>query len=434
MKKFDQNEQLKNWLLRNCFLLVVILLFQNVNAQKKYHPLLKNTSWCVNNGFFWLERNDWYDAVSDSVVSSVTYKKFMHKPPNNGGITLLREDTVLKKVWKFDGTKEILLYDFNLNVGDTLYYVNINTIKLVLVKIDSINIKAGWRQRFIFNDGTIIIESVGSLFFPSEIRNIVQDDNRGVICCFQQNLNTYSANNYPCVPYGQCAVNVIPTPATCFGVCDGQTKAYFVGSGAVTYNWSNPNIYNLCSGNISVSAQDDDGCVSYSSAYIAQPPKIFITTSTTPATNGITDGSATANVTGGTQGYSYNWMPGGGTGQTANGLACGPYTVHVTDANSCTAISVATVACLTDVNELNANMNFRMYPNPTTSNITIEATTNTSYTIQLINLLGEMVYNTSQSAGAKAIIDGGTLPKGIYIVQMRDMQSNISSRQRLVLE
>lgn len=433
MKKLDQNEQLKKWLLKNCFLLVVILLFQNVNAQKKYHPLLKNTSWCVNNGFFWFEKNDWYDAITDSVVSSVTYKKFMHKQPNSGGVTLLREDTVLKKVWKFDGTKEILLYDFNLNVGDTLYYVNINTIKLVLVKIDSINIKAGWRQRFIFNDGTIIIESVGSLFFPSEIRRIVQDDNRGVICCFQQNSNTYSAKNFPCVPYGQCAVNVIPSPTTCFGSCDGQAKAYFVGNGAVTYNWSNPNIYNLCSGNISVSAQDDDGCVSYSSANITQPAKIFITTSTTPATNGNTDGSATANVTGGTQGYTYNWMPAGGTGQTANGLACGSYEVTVTDANGCSATSVATVACVTDINELNADINFRMYPNPATSNITIEATINTPYTIQLINLLGEMVCNTPETTVSKAIIDVGILPKGIYLVQIQNKDNITLGRQRLVI-
>ncbi len=59
-----------------------------------------------------------------------------------------------------------------------------------------------------------------------------------------------------------------------------------------------------------------------------------------PTTN---DGTATANVSGGTSGYSYSWAPGGATTQTITGLDEGTYTVTVTDANGCIETATTTV-------------------------------------------------------------------------------------------
>src|SRR5205814_7026682 len=60
--------------------------------------------------------------------------------------------------------------------------------------------------------------------------------------------------------------------------------------------------------------------------------------------NGGNDGSVTVTPGGGTIPYTYNWSSSPlQTTSTATGLTAGTYTVTVTDAHSCTAISSATI-------------------------------------------------------------------------------------------
>ncbi|KAB2859327.1 MAG: T9SS type B sorting domain-containing protein [Flavobacteriales bacterium] len=68
-----------------------------------------------------------------------------------------------------------------------------------------------------------------------------------------------------------------------------------------------------------------------------------ITTSSSNANCGASNGSATVNVTNGTGPYTYLWSPNGGHQPTANGLQAGTYTVLVTDAVGCTATQNVTV-------------------------------------------------------------------------------------------
>ncbi|RYE26279.1 MAG: hypothetical protein EOP45_04045, partial [Sphingobacteriaceae bacterium] len=64
---------------------------------------------------------------------------------------------------------------------------------------------------------------------------------------------------------------------------------------------------------------------------------------TNVACNGGSNGSATVTPSGGTAPYTYSWLPSGGTGATASGLAAGTYTVTVTDANGCIASRTYTI-------------------------------------------------------------------------------------------
>jgi len=68
-----------------------------------------------------------------------------------------------------------------------------------------------------------------------------------------------------------------------------------------------------------------------------------VTTSSTPANCGASNGSATVVPQGGTAPYTYQWLPNGGNNATANGLLAGTYTVNVTDINGCMATDVVTV-------------------------------------------------------------------------------------------
>lgn len=149
------------------------------------------------------------------------------------------------------------------------------------------------------------------------------------------------------------AANPTATGVLCFGNCNGTASASPTGGTApYTYNWTpgNPtgdgtaNISNLCAGNWTVIVTDANGCTSTQSATVNQPTVLVVSTTVTNVTcNGACNGTATANPSGATPGYTYLWAPGGQTTQTATGLCPGTYTVTVTDANGCTRTATATI-------------------------------------------------------------------------------------------
>ena len=97
-------------------------------------------------------------------------------------------------------------------------------------------------------------------------------------------------------------------------------------------------------GNYSVVVTNAAGISVTKTISIAQPSAITTTTAVTNiACNGGSNGSATVTASGGTGAYTYAWAPSGGAGATASGLAAGNYTCTVTDANSCSKTSAATI-------------------------------------------------------------------------------------------
>jgi hypothetical protein len=59
--------------------------------------------------------------------------------------------------------------------------------------------------------------------------------------------------------------------------------------------------------------------------------------------NGLSNGSVTVNVSGGTLPYTYTWSPSGGNAATATGLAAGNYTVTINDAAGCSSTKTVTI-------------------------------------------------------------------------------------------
>lgn len=144
--------------------------------------------------------------------------------------------------------------------------------------------------------------------------------------------------------------------ATCFGNCDGMATAYGYGGTQIpyTYLWSNgqtsQTATGLCAGTYTVTIWDNYGNSVMGQVTISEPVQISITTLSTPATCGSNDGSAAASASNGVSPYTYLWLPGGETTQTATGLAAGIYTVVVTDANDCTAAATVTVSSNSTLN------------------------------------------------------------------------------------
>jgi gliding motility-associated-like protein len=140
----------------------------------------------------------------------------------------------------------------------------------------------------------------------------------------------------------------------CFGDATGSATATPTGGTAgYTYLWdinagsqTSQTATNLPAGNFVVTVTDANGCSDTISVTINQPATavtIDAVTFTQVSCFGGSDGTATAQVTGGTGAYTYNWVGTGQTNQTVTGLPIGTYNVIVTDANGCFAIDSVTI-------------------------------------------------------------------------------------------
>lgn len=119
------------------------------------------------------------------------------------------------------------------------------------------------------------------------------------------------------------------------------------GESPYIYSWSNSgngsNQINLYAGNYTVTVTDNNGCTATTSATINDNGVPAITITSSDASCGNNDGSATATVSNGTPGYTYNWSNGGNT-PSITGINAGTYTLSVSDANNCMATSTVGIS------------------------------------------------------------------------------------------
>ncbi|MFM2208357.1 MAG: hypothetical protein RL213_2332, partial [Bacteroidota bacterium] len=202
-------------------------------------------------------------------------------------------------------------------------------------------------------------------------------------------------------------------PATCNGTATGSlTVAATGGTTPYTFAWSpsggtSSTANNLAAGNYTVTITDANGCTARVGGVVSQPPAVNGTTSSVPVTcNGLSNGSASVVASGGTAPFTYNWLPSGGTGSTANNLSGGTYTVTITDARGCTATRTVTVA----------------QPSPITyTSTSTTATCGLSDGSAQINVLGgtgPYQYDWSPSGGSASTASG--LSGGAYTVLVTD--------------
>ncbi|MBL4592238.1 MAG: gliding motility-associated C-terminal domain-containing protein [Flavobacteriales bacterium] len=140
--------------------------------------------------------------------------------------------------------------------------------------------------------------------------------------------------------------NIISTPPSCPGVCDGTATINPTGGvGILTILWGasagnqvTPTATGLCAGTHTITITDANGCSITDSITLSDPTNISITISSTlPTCAGDCDGTAIANAAGGTPPYTYSWntVP-VSNNSLVGGLCAGTYIVTVTDNNGCT--------------------------------------------------------------------------------------------------
>lgn len=142
--------------------------------------------------------------------------------------------------------------------------------------------------------------------------------------------------------------NIAETDISCNGLNNGAAMASatgFIPTAAPTFLWSfnnltTPTINNLAPGTYTVTVTDAAGCTATETAEITQPA---VLNNTFNAQNiscfGGSNGTITAQPSGGTTPYMYLWNAGSPNNMaTVNGLSAGIYTVTITDNNSCSIV------------------------------------------------------------------------------------------------
>ncbi|UTW67773.1 T9SS type A sorting domain-containing protein [bacterium SCSIO 12643] len=162
-------------------------------------------------------------------------------------------------------------------------------------------------------------------------------------------------------PASLIAATVIDSNVTCNGFSNGGATASAVG-GTTPYNfaWSNSattvSITGVLAGTYSVTITDANGCTATNSNTITEPAVLIASTTVdSNSTGGLANGGTTASVTGGTTPYNYAWSN-AATTASITGLAMGTYTVTVTDNNSCTATSSATISSMSANTVVDSNV------------------------------------------------------------------------------
>jgi len=205
-------------LLLLCFLFVA---FSAKGQTSVYHPFpdsdaVWNISWThYDQGFVTCtETGKWSYIISgDTLINSIMYHKIyipycrwlsgfcvIDLPCQGGYAGAYRQDTLNKKVWFMfpDSTNEGVLYDFNLNVGDSVHLPYSNCYNYIS-SIDSILIGTNYRKRWhLSNDPffDFLIEGIGSSL------GLLGNAGTGALCspfdqgdyttlsCFRQNNKT----------------------------------------------------------------------------------------------------------------------------------------------------------------------------------------------------------------------------------------------------
>ncbi len=150
-----------------------------------------------------------YEVYGDTIINSVVYKA-TSIPGYTTGKTFVREDTAKNQVIILDDTNEYILYDYNLNIGDTIFYLYGNNH--YVSSIDSVQIDSVWHKVFYFKGGTkggwpyAVVEGIGcidGLLFPLDNYSVVEAHFR-VICFHHSGIKSQIT---PPILYGNYGIS-----------------------------------------------------------------------------------------------------------------------------------------------------------------------------------------------------------------------------------
>ncbi|MDQ3046049.1 MAG: T9SS type A sorting domain-containing protein [Bacteroidota bacterium] len=221
------------------------------------------------------------------------------------------------------------------------------------------------------------------------------------------------------------ALGVTSTNSNC-GNSDGSVTIGAATGGTSPYTYSfNGSPYGsvttftgLASGTYPVSVQDASGCIFTTSISVNNTGSTPSTPSVTQSGLVLTSSSATGN-----QWYLNGTLIPGETGQNLTVTSNGVYSVVVTTGGCSSSASAPLTITSVGVDQMNNPYFLNIYPNPNDGNFIISFSSNdiSSYTVELTNALGQLIYReelkdySGTYSKKMSVVEYG---KGVYMVSL----------------
>jgi len=213
------------------------------------------------------------------------------------------------------------------------------------------------------------------------------------------------------------------TDVDCQGVCNGAIQTGVTGN--ASFLWSTgattSGISGLCAGTYTLTVTDQSGCALTESIQVLSSTAMTATISVEDVScNGVNNGEASINISGGEFPYQYLWSN-GSTSQSVQNIQAGSYQVTVTDNNGCTLINSVTVG----------NRNDTMTVSSTVNDVTCYGDNN-GY-INIVVTGGAQPYTYAWNHGS-AVPNLNNLSAGEYTVTITDLIGCTSIRSMNISE
>ncbi len=204
------------------------------------------------------------------------------------------------------------------------------------------------------------------------------------------------------------------------------------GEAPYVYNWSNgslsEDVGSLGGGYYQCTITDALGCTITAPGqgwFVYEPEPFFVNTEITASYSGLSNGTATILLTGGTSPYFYNWdsQTGGQEAATATNLSAGFYTVTITDQNGCSIVETVEVPLQTNVDEIDLKIKTTLYPNPSSglTNLSIQLKEAAMADVIVYSNLGKALIeqNIAVNNLSNTSFDLTAFPDGVYYFHVK---------------
>ena len=225
----------------------------------------------------------------------------------------------------------------------------------------------------------------------------------------------------------------------CFGDPAGSAEVIADNYPPFSYEWSDNSVQganpdNLAAGSYEVTVTNDIGDEAVAGFTLTQNPEILADFDRTIPTGSNIDGSITANASGGTPPYTYEWNTDPvQTGATISNLDKGTYHITITDAVGCQLITHVILAPLS-VQAIDETAEIQVGPNPFSKDVQITLSGNLLQNHELNQVLlydasGKLLDRRAFPQGNKQVtVDWSDLPAGLYLLELRGANKRFGQR------